>query len=382
MPFVLYLLGLAVFAQATSEFMLSGLGPDIAQDLGVSIPTAGWLTSAFAVGMIVGAPAIAVLGARWPRRRTLLVTLTVFLAVHVLGAITTSFSVLLITRVIAALANAGFLAVALATATSLVRPDAKGRATSVLLGGTTLACIAGVPGGALLGQHLGWRSAFWAVAIISLPAVIAILRSVPAARTTGPATVGGIRVRRRLVVLLLLGALVNGATFCSFTYLAPVLTEVTGLSQASIPLMLALFGLGSFIGVTAAGRYADRRITRWAFVAGSTLLLGWCAFAITASSPATTVTLVFIQGALSFAVGSTLISYALYASAESPVLAGGLATASLNVGATLGPLLGGAAISLTNYRAPLWVSALLAGTALCVAAIAHRWPRRAALRET
>lgn len=376
MPFVLYLLGLAVFAQATSEFMLSGLGPDIAHDLGVSIPTTGWLTSAFAVGMIVGAPAIAVLGARWPRRRTLLVTLTVFLLVHVIGAVTTSFAVLLITRVIAALANAGFLAIALATATSLVRPDAKGRATSVLLGGTTLACIAGVPGGALLGQQFGWRSAFWAVAIISFPALIAILRAVPADRITGPGTVGGLRFRQRLVVLLILGALVNGATFCSFTYLAPVLTEVTGLGAGWVPVMLALFGLGSFAGVTVAGRYSDGRDTRLVFVAGGTLLLGWCAFALTASAPTAAVVLVFTQGLLSFAVGSTLISYALYAASESPVLAGGLATASLNVGAALGPALGGAAITLTNYRAPLWTSALLVGTALCLAGLGQLRSRR------
>ncbi|NIK62401.1 DHA1 family chloramphenicol resistance protein-like MFS transporter [Kribbella shirazensis] len=368
LPLVLYLLGLAVFAQATSEFMLSGLGPDIARDLGISIPAAGWLTSAFALGMIVGAPAIAVLGARWPRRRTLLTTLTVFLAVHVIGALTTSFTVLLVTRVLAALANASFLAVALATATGLVRPDAKGRATSILLGGTTLACIVGVPAGAVLGRYLGWRSAFWAVAIVSLPALIAILRSVPD-RGTGPATVGAFRVRPRLAVLLLLGALVNGATFCSFTYLSPVLTEVTGFGAGWVPVMLALFGLGSFAGVTVAGRYADRRDDRLVLVAGGILLLGWCAFALTAAYDVPAVALVLVQGALSFAVGSTLISSALYAGAETPVLTGGLATAALNVGAAGGPVLGGLAIGPAGYHGPLWVSAALAGTALCVGAL-------------
>ncbi|MGZ0148564.1 Cmx/CmrA family chloramphenicol efflux MFS transporter [Kribbella sp. WER1] len=365
MPFVLYLLGLAVFAQATSEFMLSGLGPDIAQDLGVSIPAAGWLTSAFALGMIVGAPAIAVLGARWPRRRTLLVTLTVFLAVHVVGAVTGSFAVLLVTRAVAALANAGFLAIALATATSLVRPDAKARATSVLLGGTTLACIVGVPAGAVLGRSLGWRSAFWAVALISLPALIGILRSVPA-RTTGPAAPARISIRPRLAVLLPLGALVNGATFCSFTYLSPLLTDVTGLDVGWVPAMLALFGLGSFAGVTVAGRYADRRDHRPVLVAGGILLLGWCAFALTAAYVVPSVVLVLAQGALSFAVGSTLIAYALYAGSEYPVLSGGLATAALNVGAAAGPVLGGLAIGVSGYRGPLWVSAALVGTALLV----------------
>ncbi|WP_350278705.1 Cmx/CmrA family chloramphenicol efflux MFS transporter [Kribbella sp. HUAS MG21] len=390
MPVLLYLLGLAVFAQATSEFMLSGLGPDIARDLGISIPAAGWLTSAFALGMIVGAPAIAVLGARWPRRRTLLATLTVFLIVHVIGALTTSFTVLLVTRVLAALANAGFLAVALATATSLVRPDAKGRATSILLGGTTLACIVGVPAGAMLGRYLGWRSAFWAVAVVSLPALIAILRSVPA-RGIGPVTVGGFRLRPRLAVLLLLGALVNGATFCSFTYLSPVLTEVTGLGTGWVPLMLAVFGVGSFVGITIAGRYADRRDHRLTFVAGGILLLGWCTFALTAEYAAPTVALLFVQGAMSFAVGSTLISYALYAGAETPILTGALATAALNTGAATGPALGGAAIAHGGYHAPLWVSAVLVATALLTALLAvglrvggvgQFWVRRAARRET
>ncbi|MEU8225868.1 Cmx/CmrA family chloramphenicol efflux MFS transporter [Kribbella sp. NPDC048915] len=365
MPFVLYLLGLAVFAQATSEFMLSGLGPDIARDLGVSIPATGWLTSAFALGMVVGAPTIAVLGNRWPRRRTLLVTLTVFLAVHVVGALTTDFTVLLITRILAALANAGFLAIALATAASLVPPDAKGRATSVLLGGTTLACIAGVPAGALLGTSFGWRSAFWAVAIVSVPALLGILWSVRD-RLSGPPVPVRFQVRPRLAVLLLLGALVNGATFCSFTYLSPVLTDVTGLGLAWVPGLLALFGIGSFIGVTAAGRYADRRDNRLVLLAGSTLLLGWCAFALAAGYVVPTIALVLAQGALSFAVGSTLVAYALYAGTDTPALTGGLATAALNVGAAAGPVLGGLAITRTGYRAPLWVSAALVATALCV----------------
>ncbi|ARX87492.1 chemotaxis protein [Streptomyces alboflavus] len=179
MPFVLYLLSLAVFAQGTSEFMLSGLVSDIAADMEVSVPAAGSLTSAFAVGMIVGAPLMAVLSLRWPRRRALLGFLVTFLLVHVVGALTTSYAVLLGTRVVGALANAGFLAVALATATTLVAPDAKGRATSILLGGTTLACVVGVPGGALLGQLWGWRAAFWAVALISVPAVVAVTKAVP-----------------------------------------------------------------------------------------------------------------------------------------------------------------------------------------------------------
>ena len=183
MPFALYLLGLAVFAQGTSEFMLSGLIPDIAADLHVSLPVAGLLTSAFAVGMIIGAPLMAVLSMRWSQRRSLLTFLTAFLIVHVVGALTPSYEVLLGTRVVAALANAGFLAVALVTATGMVASNAKGRATAVLLGGTTIACVAGVPAGALLGQIWGWRSAFWqrppsAYSLSALPPVAAGVQAV------------------------------------------------------------------------------------------------------------------------------------------------------------------------------------------------------------
>nr|WP_255513673.1 MFS transporter [Kribbella voronezhensis] len=279
------------------------------------------------------------------------------------GALTNDFALLLVTRVLAALANAGFLAMALATATGLVAPDAKGRATSVLIGGTTLACIAGVPGGALLGQYYGWRAAFWAVALSCLPALAAIHRSVPA-QPGRRSALRRPRVHRQLVVLLLLGALVNGATFCSFTYLAPVLTEVAGFSPSRVPLLLALFGVGSFAGVTAAGRYADRRPTRLLLAAGVALLGGWCAFALLAAVQGAAVVCVLIQGALSFAVGSTLIASALYSVPEAPALAGGLATAALNVGAALGPVLGGIGISVAGYRAPLWASAILVGLAL------------------
>ncbi|MDO0936857.1 MFS transporter [Streptomyces sp. DG2A-72] len=379
MPFALLLLGVAVFAQGTSEFMLSGLVPDIARDLHVSVPAAGALTSAFAVGMVVGAPLMAGLGRRWSRRGALLGFLGTFLVVHVVGAVTDSFGVLLATRVVAALANAGFLAVALVAAVDMVEPDAKGRATSTLLGGVTLACVIGVPAGALLGQLWGWRSAFWAVALLSVPALAAVARSVPAgaADVTRPSLRLEMRTLRRprLLVTLLLGALVNGATFCSFTYLAPLVTHVTGLPGGSVPVVLALFGLGSFVGVSVGGRLADRRPALVLGAGGVALGVGWGAFALGAGNPGAVLGLVLVQGALAFGVGSTLISRALYAASGAPTLAGGFATAAFNVGAALGPWLGGTAIgSGLGYRSPLWISAALVAVALIVA-VAIR-PRR------
>ncbi|WP_078900000.1 Cmx/CmrA family chloramphenicol efflux MFS transporter [Streptomyces sp. SBT349] len=384
MPFALYVLTLAIFAQGTSEFMLAGLIPDLARDLGISVPAAGSLTSAFAVGMVVGAPLMALLSRRWSRRRALLTFLVTFLIVHVIGALTSSYAVLLATRVVGALANAGFLAVALTTATAMVAPDAKGRATSVLLSGVTVACVAGVPGGAALGQLWGWRAAFWAVALISVPAVLAILRTVPAgtggptaeAERGGAGALGELRALRRprLLVTLLLGALVNGATFCAFTYLAPLTTEVTGLGEGWVPAVLALFGVGSFLGVTFSGRAADTRPLPLLVGGGAALLAGWVLFAALAGSPVAALVLVLTQGTLSFAVGATLISQALYAGAMAPTLAGAFATAALNIGAALGPWLGGAAIDADpaglGHRAPLWVAAGLVALALAVAGVA------------
>ncbi len=220
------------------------------------------------------------LGRRWSRRGALLGFLGAFLVVHVVGAVTDSFGVLLATRVVGALANAGVLAVALVAAADMVEPGAKGRATSRLLGGVTLACVIGVPAGALLGQLWGWRSAFWAVALLSLPALAAVARSVPAGAADGAHPTLRVELRplrnRRLQLTLLLGALVNGATFCTFTYLAPlVTTHVTGLPDGWVPVVLALFGLGSFVGVSLGGRIADRRPALLLGAGGVALTVGW-----------------------------------------------------------------------------------------------------------
>ncbi|MBB5790006.1 Cmx/CmrA family chloramphenicol efflux MFS transporter [Jiangella mangrovi] len=377
MPAVVYLLALAVFAQGTSEFMLAGLVPQIAAGLSVSVPAAGSLTSAYAVGMVVGAPAMALLSRRWSPRAALLAFLTAFLLAHVVAATTGSYAVLVGTRIVAALANAGFLAVALSTTAAIAGPRATGRATSVLLGGVTVACIAGVPGGALLGQSWGWRAPFWAVALACVPALLAIVRAVPRAtadhRSTEPTASARAELavlrRPRLRLVLLLGALVNGATFGAFTYLAPVVTDVAGLGKGWVPPVLALFGLGAFAGVTAGGRLADRPgLRRTLGLLTTALLAGWVLLALLAHVAAVVVAGAGVQGTLSFAVGSALIARSLAAAGDrAPRLAGAYATAAMNMGAAAGPWLAGAAIAAgAGYRSPLWVSAALVAAAAVV----------------
>jgi DHA1 family chloramphenicol resistance protein-like MFS transporter len=382
MPFAVYALGLAVFAQGTSEFMLSGLVSDIATDLHVSIPAAGLLTSAFAIGMIVGAPLMALFSRNWPRRRTLVFFLCVFSAVHVVGALTPGYGLLLASRVVGALANAGFWAVALVTAVSMVGPEARARATSVVVGGVTVACVAGVPAGAALGGHLGWRSAFWAVALVSVPAVIVIARTVPAGRPEAAPAPALVELRTltgpRLLLTLLTMALVQGATFCAFSYFEPLATRVTGLTAAWVPGLLALFGLGSFIGVTAAGRLADLRPVAFTAAGLVALAVGWAGFALAAGSAFATVALVLVQGMLAFGTGTALISWVFRLAADAPTLSGSFATAAFNVGGALGPWLGGLAIGAgLGFRSPLWVSALLMILALGTAG-ASLWMRRVA----
>lgn len=368
MPVPLYLLALAVFAMGTSEFMLAGLVPALAADLDVGVGTAGLLTSAFAIGMVVGAPLLAVLARSWPRRRALAGFLILFLLAHAAGALTDSFVILFVTRVVASVTYAGFLAVALNAAVSLVPPDRKGRALSILLAGTTLATIAGVPGGALLGAGFGWRATFWAIAALCLPALLGVLIVRLPEPEGAPIELGRelAELRRpELILTLLVGALVNAATFGVFTFLAPVVTDLAGLDQVWVPVTLMIFGLGSFAGVTVAGRLADRRPRLVIMAGGPALLAGWVALAITAAHPAAMIMLVLLLGALSFGVGSTLIARALYAASGAPMLAGAYATAALNVGAALGPAVAGLSLGTgLGLRGPAWIAAVLVGIAL------------------
>lgn len=375
MPFPLYLLAMAVFAMGTSEFMLAGLLPDIASGLDITVGTAGMLTPAFAIGMIVGAPLMAALARNWPSRSCLFGFILAFATAHAVGAVTTSYPVLFATRVVAALANAGFLAVALTTAATLVSPDRRGRALAVLLSGTTVATIAGVPGGSVLGTLLGWRATFWAVAALCLPAALGILKGIPTGRakdetTGGPALRAELAqlTKPRLILVMVLGALVNAATFGSFTFLAPVVTDTAGLGELWISFALVLFGAGSFVGVTVAGRLSDQRPAPVLAVGGPLLLTGWPALAVLADKPAALLSLMFIQGALSFALGSTLITRVLYEAAEAPTMAGSYATAALNVGAAVGPLVAATTLSTAlGNLGPLWASGLLVAVALLIA---------------
>ncbi|UYQ78669.1 MFS transporter [Glutamicibacter sp. JL.03c] len=386
MPFALYLLALAVFVMGTSEFMLAGLLPAISADLDVDLGAAGLLTSAFAAGMALGAPLMAAAARRWPARPALLACLSGFAASHVIAALATDFELLLITRVLGAVSNAGFLAIALSAATTMVPANLRGRAVSILLAGTSAAMIAGVPAGTLLGSQLGWRSVFWVIAGLCLPAVLGVLSAVPrpspavelsVQNPSGPAPKLAAELaqllRPQLAGTMVLAALVNGGTFAAFTFISPIVTVTAGMPEGAVPLALVFFGLGSFSGITVAGRLSDRHPLLVLIVGGPLLLAGWIALAALAEHPAALLVLVFTQGFLSFAVGSTLITRVLYAATGAPRMGGSYATMALNVGAALGPVLGGITLSAGfGQLSPVWVAMQLVALGLVIALAAQR----------
>ncbi|WP_280267981.1 Cmx/CmrA family chloramphenicol efflux MFS transporter [Nocardia wallacei] len=378
MPIVVFVLAVAVFAQGTSEFMVSGLMAPIAADTGVSLGSAGLLTSLFAAGMVLGAPAMVALAGRLPLKHAAAGFLAAFCLAHVIGAVTTEFAVLLVTRVVAAVANAGFLAVALAALPRLVGPAAVGRATSVVVSGVTVACIAGVPAGTALGQAWGWRSAFWAVAVISAAALVPVWAMIPRAGEQAGAQ-GHSLLREWAVVVarpvrtaVAAGALVNAATFAGFTYLGTITADAAG--DDWVPVVLACFGVGSFLGVTLGGRFSDRHGGR-IVTAGTVALVGiWLLAALTARVPAGVVIMAVVSGAVAFGVGSTLIATIVRTAATTaPRIAGALATTTFNIGAVLGPLVAGPVVDGTGRPATaLWTAAAFVTVAAAVVVLGYR----------
>ncbi|MFE3741753.1 Cmx/CmrA family chloramphenicol efflux MFS transporter [Streptomyces sp. NPDC059134] len=380
MPLAVYILGLSVFALGTSEFMLSGLLPPLAADMDVSIPTAGLLISAFAIGMVVGAPLLAVATLRLPRRTTLIALISVFGLGQVAGALAPSYEVLFVSRVVSAFACAGFWAVGAAVAIAMVAPTARARAMAVMIGGLSIANVLGVPAGAFLGEHLGWRSAFWAVGAASAVALIGVATLIP--RIPLPAEKP--RLKRELAIYrdrqvwlsIAVTALAAGGVFCAFSYLAPLLTDVAGLDSGWVPTVLALFGIGALVGTALGGRYADAHLFTVLIsgVTASTVLL--VLLALTATQPVAVVVLTFLLGVSAFYTAPALNARMFNIAAAAPTLAGATTTAAFNLGNTGGPWLGGSVIDADlGFASTAWAGAAMTLVAIGLAALSLRFHR-------
>ncbi|WP_329202354.1 MULTISPECIES: Cmx/CmrA family chloramphenicol efflux MFS transporter [unclassified Streptomyces] len=380
MPVAVYVLGLSVFALGTSEFMLSGLLPPIAEDMGVTIPQAGLLISAFAIGMVVGAPLLAVATLRLPRRTTLVSLISLFGLGQVAGALAPSYELLFACRVVSALACAGFWAVGAAVAIAMVDKDQRARAMSVMIGGLSIANVLGVPAGAFLGEQLGWRSAFWAVGAASAIALAGILALIPRIPLPAekPRLRRELRIYRDRQVWLSVGvtSLAAGGVFCAFSYLSPLLTDVAGLDSGWVPWTLGLFGVGALVGTTIGGRVADAHlfgVLLWGIAASTVFLV---ALALLASFAVAAVALSFLIGFSAFFTAPALNARLFNVAGAAPTLAGATTTAAFNLGNTGGPWLGGTVIDAgLGFASTAWAGAAMTVTALALTALALRLDR-------
>ncbi|SDS52323.1 MFS transporter [Microlunatus soli] len=385
-PLAVYVLGAAIFAQGTSEFMIAGLLPDLTSDLEISVPQAGMLITAFAVGMAIGAPLMTVATLRLPRKLTLIAAAIGYLLLHLVGLFVHNYPALMITRVISAVLYATFWAVSAVVASRLAGPAVMARALAILVGGLSVANVLGVPAGTWLGEHFGWRAAFLAVAVATAASVVSIVILVP--DTDSRTTV--IRPMRQLIteevqafrrgrlwLALLTTALFQGAIFAAFSYFSPLLINITGVSADRAPLYLLIFGVGAFVGTTLGGRVADRGPLANVMISlGATVLASLLLLAVVGSAVGVAIA-IGLYSLAAFSIAGALNARVFGFAGSAPTLAAAVNTSAFNVGNAVGPALGGLAIAGgLGFRSPVLVGVAMLVAALAVATVSAVVERR------
>ncbi|WP_031126819.1 Cmx/CmrA family chloramphenicol efflux MFS transporter [Streptomyces exfoliatus] len=347
LPFAVYLLAFSLFAMGSAEFLLAGVLPDIADDLKISLSSAGALISAFAIGVVIGGPPLAVLTLRWPRRTTLVVSQVVFAVSVAVGIVTDNFTVLLVTRFLAGLAYAGFWAVAAVTAIGLVTPDRTARASGVVVSGLSIAMVGGGPAGALLSHFTGWRGGFWAVVALTVLGAVSTAVAVPATRAAQePSVRRELRTMRQpqLWVVYAATLLSTAAYMISYNYLAAFLTDTTGIDSVWVPPILVLFGVGAFVGLSIGGRIADGRPHHALLIGAGGILVTSVLLALLAESAVAVVVLVLLLGVAGFILNPAIYGRVFTVAAEAPTLAGATAVSMFQLGISIVPVLAGIAL--------------------------------------
>lgn len=366
-------LGLGGFAIGTTEFATMGLLPQIATTFGISIPAAGHAISLYALGVVVGAPLIAGLAAKLPRKG-LLIGLTIALAVgNGLSAIAPNPTLLVIARFLAGLPHGAYFGIAAVVATTLVPPERRGTAVARIMVGLTVANLVGVPVVTAAGQQIGWRVAYLAVAVIALVTALALARWLPHAPAPQDASVAAeLRAFRRPQVwfALFTGMIGFGGMFAVYSYVSPITTEVAGLPSSAVPWMLAVFGLGMTIGAMVGGRFVDRSVMGTVFgtlIAVTTVLT---LLGLTGTSAVAAFGLLFLLGFVAQILASALQVRLMDASPDAPSLASSSNHSALNVANGAGAWLGGLAIAAGwGYLSTAWVGVVLSLAGLAIAAL-------------
>ncbi|MDH0380770.1 MFS transporter [Comamonas aquatica] len=372
----LFALAVGAFAIGTTEFSPMGLLPVIAEGVQVSIPTAGMLVSAYAIGVMLGAPVMTLLFSRWGRRKALVALMLIFTVGNLLSALAPGYTSLLLSRLITSLNHGAFFGIGAVVAASVVPKDKQASAIAAMFMGLTVANIGGVPVATWVGQQLGWRLAFGGTAVLGLITMAALWLALPPGEA-------GLRpnVRRELAVLvqpsvlLAMGTTVlgSGAMFALYTYVAPVLTELTQASPGFVALALVLIGVGFTLGNSLGGRLADWSLDGATLLILATLALTMAVLPLLLTTQLGAAIGLVVWGAAAFGIVPPVQMRVMQAAAQAPSLASSVNVGAFNLGNALGAALGGLVISLGwGYAAVPWVGAALAASGLGLAWLGRR----------
>jgi MFS transporter, DHA1 family, inner membrane transport protein len=383
-PLPILALFLATFSIGTTEFVIAGLLPDVANDLGISIPRAGTLISGYAAGVAIGGPIVAILTNRFERKATLLGLMAMFIFGNALCALAPSYGWLMAARIVISFSHGACFGLAVVAAAILVPETKRAQAISLVIAGVAVANILGVPAGTAIGNALGWRATFWAIAalgLIPLAGMAILLPSTPSDSRSPPQLSKEFTSLLHYEVYLSLLTIVFGAVglFGTLAYIAPLLTNVGHVSSSYLPWLLSLVGIGAFIGNLAGGRLADWKLMPSVIGIFIVLLLMNALMALTLSGPLSATLLVLVWSSSTFAFAAPLQSRVLTAAHEAPNLASTLISTSFNVGISSGAAIGGFLLARgMDYANLPWLGFCAALPALLISVYAMRADKRKA----
>lgn len=387
MPLALLALAIGGFGIGLTEFVIMGLLPEVSADFGVTETVAGYLISGYALAVAVGAIVLTVAVTRLNRKSALIGLMVLFIIGNVLSALAPSYELMMLGRIIAALCHGAFFGIGSVVAAGLVAPNRQAAAISMMFAGLTSANVLGVPLGTFLGQATGWRSTFWAISIIGVVALIGIIVVIPASAAQVQKTgsiLGEFRIfaSGQVWASILITILGYGGMFGAFSYMAFTLTGVSGFASSTVPWLLALFGVGLFIGNFLGGRSADKNIGMTLLVLLIGLVIILAVFSRVAGNQIGTIIALFFMGGFGFAAVPALQMRIMIHSKEAQTLGSGTNIAAFNVGNAVGAWIGGLTIaSGLGYSSPLWAGSLVTVAGLIVFLIAG-FARGGELRRT
>lgn len=375
MPLALWALAIGAFGIGTTEFVIAGLLPVIANNFAISIPAAGYLATAYALGVFVFAPALIILGSKMPRKSMLILLMLIFVIGNLITAFAPTLIVAISGRIITSMTHGAFFGIGSIIASDMVIPSKKVRAIAFMFMGLTVATLIGVPVGTWIGQHLSWRDTFMSVAVIGVITIISIAILIP--HQPRPKTYNfsqEFNAFCNLHVLLAMGITIfgPGAFFTSITYIAPMMTQLAGFDKTSLSWLLLLFGLGLFVGNQLGGRYADRALMPMLYVTLAAQAIVLLVFNFTVHSQILSALCIFFMAAFGFATVSPIQKLVMdkARAAGAPTLASAVNIGLFNLGNAIGAWLGGAVIAAGfGLQSPNWAGALLSFIALLLAAI-------------